>query len=224
MPTPCRPRCTPPTRCSTPSAGSTSTCRCCHWRSRRAPCRGGGAGAAPCWPPLLPLLPRSPHLPSPMLPRSTSPLRSLPRPRPPQDYLAAPMPYLVGIQADCLPLLRAMALEEVVLMDLDCLGSCTPPLGGPADDYHALPFARELEDVFEARRGGAGGRPLRGARCGESLWRAAPGGGRGGRGAACGAQRRRVRSLPSHPHRSRPPAPSPPRPGGARAHPEPHRV
>lgn len=38
-----------------------------------------------------------------------------------QDYLAAPMPYLVGIQADCLPLLRGTPLEEVVMFDLDCL-------------------------------------------------------------------------------------------------------
>ena len=67
----------------------------------------------------------------------------------PQDYLAAPMPYLVGIQAECLPLLRGMALEEVVLIDLDRLGSCTPELGSPGDDYWALPFAAELEDVFE---------------------------------------------------------------------------
>lgn len=68
-----------------------------------------------------------------------------------QDYLAAPMPYLVGIQADCLPLLRGMALEETVLVDLDRLGSCTPELGSPGDDYFQLPFARELEDVFEVR-------------------------------------------------------------------------
>jgi hypothetical protein len=66
-----------------------------------------------------------------------------------QDYLAAPMPYLVGIQAECLPLLRGMALEEVVMIDLDRLGSCTPELGSPGDDYWALPFAAELEDVFE---------------------------------------------------------------------------
>ena len=31
------------------------------------------------------------------------------------------MPYLVGIQADCLPLLRGTPLDEVVLFDLDCL-------------------------------------------------------------------------------------------------------
>lgn len=66
-----------------------------------------------------------------------------------QDYLAAPMPYLVGIQSDCLPLLRGIALEETVMIDLDRLGSCTPELGSPGDDYFLLPFARELEDVFE---------------------------------------------------------------------------
>lgn len=61
------------------------------------------------------------------------------------------MPYLVGIQADCLPLLRGMALEETVMIDLDRLGSCTPELGSGGDDYFLLPFARELEDVFEVR-------------------------------------------------------------------------
>lgn len=30
-------------------------------------------------------------------------------------------------------------------------GSCTPELGSPTDDYWQLPFARELEDVFEVR-------------------------------------------------------------------------
>lgn len=30
-------------------------------------------------------------------------------------------------------------------------GSCTPELGSPTDDYWLLPFARELEDVFEVR-------------------------------------------------------------------------
>ena len=72
-----------------------------------------------------------------------------------QDYLAAPMPYLVGIQAECLPALRGMALEETVLIDLDRLGSCTPPLGSAGDDYFLLPFARELEGVFEVSVMGA---------------------------------------------------------------------
>ncbi len=39
------------------------------------------------------------------------------------------MPYLVGIQADCLPLLRGTPLEEVVMFDLDCLvGAAAPQL------------------------------------------------------------------------------------------------
>ena len=72
-----------------------------------------------------------------------------------QDYLAAPMPYLAGIQADCLPLLQLQRgggpslLEGVLVMDLDCPGACTPELGGPTDDYWALPYARQLEAVFE---------------------------------------------------------------------------
>ena len=51
--------------------------------------------------------------------------------------------------AECLPLLRGLPLEEVVMIDLDRLGSCTPELGSPGDDYWQLPYARELEDVFE---------------------------------------------------------------------------
>jgi hypothetical protein len=71
---------------------------------------------------------------------------------PPQDYLAAPMPYLAGVQADCLPLLRGLPLEEVVVIDLDTLGSVSPALGSPGDDARLLPHARELEDVFEVVR------------------------------------------------------------------------
>ena len=68
------------------------------------------------------------------------------------------MPYLAGIQADCLPLLlqpqRGVGggpslLEGVLVMDLDCPGACSPELGGPADDYWVLPYARQLEAVFE---------------------------------------------------------------------------
>ena len=66
-----------------------------------------------------------------------------------QDYLAAPMPYLVGLPAQCLPALRGMALEETVLVDLDSPGSTTPPLGGPADDARLLPHADRLEAAFE---------------------------------------------------------------------------
>eukprot|EP00887_Chlorella_sp_A99_P000741 scaffold5.g741.t1 len=66
-----------------------------------------------------------------------------------RDYLAAPMPYLVGIQAECLPMLRDMALEEVVMLDLDTLGHCHPPLGSAADDAWALPYADELTDAFD---------------------------------------------------------------------------
>ena len=49
-----------------------------------------------------------------------------------QDYLAAPMPFLVGLHAPSLfaPALRSSALEEVVMVDLDrgtvrvCGSSC----------------------------------------------------------------------------------------------------
>lgn len=134
-----------------------------------------------------------------------------------KDYLAAPMPYLVGIQADCLPLLRGMPLEETVMFDLDCLGSCTPPLGGPADDYHALPYARQLEDVFEVRR-----RRRRQPAAGGSGRLAC----RLRRGATAGPPNARTRHVSSRgtpapldrPHPHRPPA------GGARPHAVAHRV
>ena len=67
-----------------------------------------------------------------------------------QDYLNAPMPYLIGIPApQLLPGLQHMGLEEVVFVDLDA-GTCT--LGsqaGPPMDYALLPWAHHLQSAFQ---------------------------------------------------------------------------
>lgn len=60
------------------------------------------------------------------------------------------MPYLVGLNSDCLPQLRGMPLEEVLLVDLD-LGECTPPPDAPGDDAFLLPYAPKLLAVLEVR-------------------------------------------------------------------------
>lgn len=69
-----------------------------------------------------------------------------------QDYLAAPMPFLAGVPAACLPTLRTLAMEEVLLIDLDTLGSASPPPGGPRDDALLLPHADALEAAFDDLR------------------------------------------------------------------------
>ncbi|KAL6777459.1 hypothetical protein ACKKBF_B21570 [Auxenochlorella protothecoides x Auxenochlorella symbiontica] len=68
------------------------------------------------------------------------------------DYLAAPMPFLAGVPAACLPTLRTLAMEEVLLIDLDTLGSASPPPGGPRDDALLLPHADALEAAFDDLR------------------------------------------------------------------------
>jgi len=67
-----------------------------------------------------------------------------------QDYLNAPMPFLIGIPApQLLHGLKYMGLEEVVFVDLDA-GTCT--LGsqdGPPMDYALLPWAHHLRAAFQ---------------------------------------------------------------------------
>ncbi|GAB4816726.1 hypothetical protein N2152v2_003772 [Parachlorella kessleri] len=70
-----------------------------------------------------------------------------------KDYLAAPMPYLVGLNSECLPMLRTMPLEEVLLVDLD-LGECTPPPDNPNDDAFSLPYASKLLSALETCKDG----------------------------------------------------------------------
>jgi len=66
-----------------------------------------------------------------------------------QDYLAAPMPFLMGLHAPNLfmPTMRSGALEEVVIVDLDrgCM------YNGPGQPLPkcALPWAEQLRDAFD---------------------------------------------------------------------------
>lgn len=64
------------------------------------------------------------------------------------DYLASPIPYLIGLPAQFLPRLRTLPLEEVVIVDLD-LRTCTPAPGSPGDDGLLLPFRRRLIESLE---------------------------------------------------------------------------
>lgn len=70
-------------------------------------------------------------------------------PGPVQDYLAAPMPFLMGLHAPNLfmPTLRSGSLEEVVIVDLDrgCL------YNGPGQPLPkcALPWADQLRDALD---------------------------------------------------------------------------
>lgn len=50
-------------------------------------------------------------------------------------------------------MLKGMAMEEVVMMDLDTLGRCQPELGSMRDDAWLLPFAEELTEAFDVGAG-----------------------------------------------------------------------
>lgn len=67
-----------------------------------------------------------------------------------QDYLTAPMPYLIGIPSpQLLRGLEHMGLEEVVFVDLDA-GTCR--LGsqdGPDMDSALLPWSHHLQAAFQ---------------------------------------------------------------------------
>ena len=66
-----------------------------------------------------------------------------------QDYLAAPMPFLMGLHAPDLfmPTLRSGSLEEVVIVDLD-RGAILTGSGQPLAQC-ALPWADQLRDAFD---------------------------------------------------------------------------
>ena len=66
-----------------------------------------------------------------------------------QDYLAAPMPFLMGLHAPDLfmPTLRSGSLEEVVIVDLD-RGAILTGSGQPLPGC-ALPWADQLRDAFD---------------------------------------------------------------------------
>jgi hypothetical protein len=46
--------------------------------------------------------------------------------------------------AQLLPMIKAMAMDEVVIIDLD-LGTCTPTPGSAADDAQLLPWCDQLD-------------------------------------------------------------------------------
>ncbi len=60
-----------------------------------------------------------------------------------QDYLQAPMPFLIGLPAQLLPAVRQMALSEVLVFDLD-LGKLQPQPDSPVDDAALLPWSDRL--------------------------------------------------------------------------------
>ena len=66
-----------------------------------------------------------------------------------QDYLAAPMPFLMGLHAPDLFMstLRSGSLEEVVMVDLD--RGCMYNGSGQGLPKCALPWADQLRDAFD---------------------------------------------------------------------------
>ena len=65
-----------------------------------------------------------------------------------QDYLTAPMPFLIGLQASLLPSLKRLPMDEVTLVDLD-LGTCEPSPGSPRDDARLLPWSDRLQAALQ---------------------------------------------------------------------------
>ena len=66
-----------------------------------------------------------------------------------QDYLLAPMPYLVGVPAASLfTALHSTPLDEVMLVDLDS-GTCTPGSSLPPAEPSSLPYAEELASALQ---------------------------------------------------------------------------
>ena len=66
-----------------------------------------------------------------------------------KDYLTAPMPFMVGLPAALLPVLRNIPMDEVTLIDLD-LGKCDPAPGSARDDAQYLPWRGHLEAALTA--------------------------------------------------------------------------
>lgn len=65
-----------------------------------------------------------------------------------QDYLTAPMPFLIGLQASLLPSLKRLPMDEVTLVDLD-LGTCEPSPGSLRDDASLLPWSDRLQAALQ---------------------------------------------------------------------------
>lgn len=70
-----------------------------------------------------------------------------------QDYLTAPMPYLIGLPSPlALPGFPLVDLEEVVCVDLD-MGTCSSgELNGVPLDHSLLPWSHHLKDALQVRR------------------------------------------------------------------------
>ena len=69
-----------------------------------------------------------------------------------QDYLLAPMPFLVGVPAasQFLAQLHGIPLDEIMLVDLDA-GTCTPGSSLPPAFPCSLPYADELASALQVR-------------------------------------------------------------------------
>ncbi|KXZ56010.1 hypothetical protein GPECTOR_2g1562 [Gonium pectorale] len=65
------------------------------------------------------------------------------------DYLTAPMPFLVGLTSEMLPIIRHIPMSEVTMVDLD-LQKVIPPPGTQQDDGRALPYGRLLGAALDA--------------------------------------------------------------------------
>jgi hypothetical protein len=69
-----------------------------------------------------------------------------------KDYLSAPMPFLVGLPGQLLPLLAGVPMDDALVLDLD-LGRCRPTPGGEGDvDGQLLPWREQLEAALGAAR------------------------------------------------------------------------
>ncbi|KAK9791805.1 hypothetical protein WJX73_001133 [Symbiochloris irregularis] len=67
-----------------------------------------------------------------------------------QDYLLAPMPFLVGVPAaGSFAGLQSTPLEEITVVNLDA-GTCTPGPGLPPAEPSSLPWAEELASALQA--------------------------------------------------------------------------
>lgn len=65
-----------------------------------------------------------------------------------QDYLTAPMPFLIGLQSSMLPMLKHLPMDEVTLIDLE-LGTCEPASGSPQDAARLLPWPDRLHAALQ---------------------------------------------------------------------------
>eukprot|EP01026_Neomeris_dumetosa_P030223 TRINITY_DN2422_c0_g1_i8.p1 TRINITY_DN2422_c0_g1~~TRINITY_DN2422_c0_g1_i8.p1 ORF type:complete len:757 (-),score=106.08 TRINITY_DN2422_c0_g1_i8:540-2810(-) len=66
-----------------------------------------------------------------------------------QDYLSAPMPFLIGMPAQLLPRLKRMNVQDVVIVDLD-VSKVFPKTGSEQDDGMTLPRRKQLESALQA--------------------------------------------------------------------------